>query len=83
MGFGNCVLVSDIPENLETVGDAGVAFKNRDCDDLRHKMQYLISNSDVVCDYRKRAVERITKLYTWDSVVERMEKLYSSLMESL
>jgi glycosyltransferase involved in cell wall biosynthesis len=81
MGFGNCVLVSDIPENLETIGDAGVTFKNRDCEDLRDKMLNLISNSDVVREYRKRAVERIARFYSWDSVAERMERLYLSLTE--
>jgi glycosyltransferase involved in cell wall biosynthesis len=81
MGFGNCVLISDIPENLETVGDAGVTFKSGDCEDLREKMLYLVSNPDVVRDYRKRAVERVAKLYSWDSVAERMEKVYLWLNE--
>jgi glycosyltransferase involved in cell wall biosynthesis len=79
MGFGNCVLVSDIPENLETVGDAGVSFKSMDCQDLRDKMLYLTSYSDVVREYRKRAVERIAKLYSWDSIVDRVERLYLTL----
>ena len=26
MGYGNCVLVSNIAENLETVGEAGLSF---------------------------------------------------------
>jgi len=81
MGFGNCVLISDIPGNLEAVGNAGVTFKNKDCQDLCDKMVYLISNPDVVHEYREKAVERISKFYTWDSVAERMERLYISLIE--
>lgn len=81
MGFGNCVIVSDIPGNLEAVGDAGVTFKNRDWHDLSDKLSYLTSSPDVVREYRKRAVERITRFYTWDSVAERMERLYLSLTE--
>ena len=26
MGFGNCMLVHDVPENREVVGDAGLFF---------------------------------------------------------
>ena len=76
MGFGNCVLASDIPENLETIGDAGMTFRNKDVGDLRAKMLQLLSNPRVVENYRSRAVERIAKLYSWDSVAERMEQLY-------
>ncbi len=34
MGFGNCVVVSDLIENIETVGGAGVTFRNRDIGDF-------------------------------------------------
>jgi glycosyltransferase involved in cell wall biosynthesis len=79
MGFGNCVLASDIPENVETVGDAGVTFRNGDRVDLREKLRYLLSNPSIVRDYRKRAVERVARLYSWDTVADRMERLYFSL----
>jgi glycosyltransferase involved in cell wall biosynthesis len=76
MGFGNCVLASNIPENLETIGDAGVTFRNKDVCDLREKMVQLLSSPDVVENYRRRAVKRVAEFYSWDSVAERMEQLY-------
>jgi glycosyltransferase involved in cell wall biosynthesis len=81
MGFGNCPLVSNIPENLETVGEAGVSFRRGDVQDLRDKLLYLISNPDIVKIYRERAVRRVATLYTWDSVADRLEQIYLSLLE--
>jgi glycosyltransferase involved in cell wall biosynthesis len=81
MGFGNCSLVSDIPENLETIGDAGVSFRRGNVQDLRDKLRYLISNPDVVRAYREKAVKRVVARYSWDSVADRMEQIYMSLLE--
>jgi glycosyltransferase involved in cell wall biosynthesis len=79
MGFGNCVLASDILENVETLGDAGVTFRTRDPRDLRDKMLYLLQNPDVVQTYRRRAFERVSRFYSWDAVADRMEQVYFSL----
>jgi glycosyltransferase involved in cell wall biosynthesis len=79
MGYGNCVLVSDIPENLETIGDAGISFRNKDFEDLRKKIRLLLSNADIVEDHRKKAVDRVTRSYSWDSIANHMEKVYLSL----
>lgn len=81
MGAGNCVLVSDIQENLETIGDAGVTFRNMDVQDLHEKMSHLVAEPNLVQTYRKRAAERIERFYSWDSVTDRMERLYLSLTE--
>jgi len=81
MGCGNCVLVSDIPENLETIGNAGIPFRNRDSEDLRKKIQQLLTDAEMVEAYRKKAVHRVAQLYSWDSVADQMERLYSSLIK--
>ena len=81
MGFGNCVLASDIPENLETIGDAGLTFRSGDEQDLRDKMSYLLSDPSVVRSFREKAVERVAELYSWDSIAEQTERLYSWLLD--
>jgi glycosyltransferase involved in cell wall biosynthesis len=81
MGSGNCVLASDIPQNLETIGDAGLSFRNKSLDDLRRKIQLLLSNREIVEDYRKKAVDRVTRLYSWDSIADHVENLYMSLSD--
>jgi glycosyltransferase involved in cell wall biosynthesis len=80
MGFGNCVLVSDIPENCETIGDAGIAFKRSDPQDLTKKLQELIDNPEIVQEYRGRAIRRVKENYSWDVVTDKYEELFFSLL---
>ena len=81
MGFGNCVLASDIPENLETIGDAGLTFRSGDEQDLCDKMSYLLSDPTVVQSFRGKALQRVARQYSWDSIAEQTERLYSRLLE--
>jgi len=81
MGAGNCVLVSDIAYNTEAVSDAGVNFKNKDVDDLREKMQWLVDHPEEVAQYRERAVTRIRSEYDWDKVVDEYETMFRELIE--
>lgn len=82
MGAGNCVLVSDIAYNEETIESAGVTFRNKDADDLRDKMQHLADRPEVVAAYRKKAVERVRNAYSWEAVVEHYERLFETLVAS-
>jgi len=79
MGFGNCVVVNGIPENLETIGDAGVSYPINDVEALTEILQHLIEHPDEVEAYKKKAVERITNRYNWDRIAEATDELYGSL----
>ena len=79
MGCGNCVVASDIPQNLETIGEAGVPFRNKNPEDLARKIKLLLSDADIVEDHRRKAVDRVTRFYSWDSIADRFEKVYMSL----
>jgi len=78
MGFGNCVIVNGTPENIEVVGDAGIIYRKNDVDDLKEKIQYVISNANVIKVYKEKALERIKQNYSWDTVTDRYEKLFKS-----
>jgi glycosyltransferase involved in cell wall biosynthesis len=80
MAVGNCALVSDIPENLETIGDAGFSFRNGDTEDLRKKIEFLIENPDIVQATRLKAIEHVRENYGWDKITDRLEKIYFSLV---
>jgi glycosyltransferase involved in cell wall biosynthesis len=83
MGYGNCVLVSDMPSHLETIGDAGVAYDlEAGADDLGQKLAWLIGHPETVEDYRHRAAIRVAERYQWDDVVDAHEELYSRLIET-
>jgi len=79
MALGKCVLVSDIPENLETIGDAGFSFKHGDIENLQAKLQFLLSSPQEIDRVERKAVERIQKYYDWDIITEKMRKIYDAL----
>ncbi|MBF0234629.1 MAG: glycosyltransferase family 4 protein, partial [Desulfamplus sp.] len=66
MSYGNCCLSSDIPENLEAVEQYGYTFKNRDVDDLRTQLQYLINNPEKVKEKKREARAHVLRHYSWD-----------------
>jgi glycosyltransferase involved in cell wall biosynthesis len=80
MALGKCVLVSDIPENLETIGDAGFSFRRGDSEDLKEKLQFLLANPDKVHKMQRKAMDRIRKHYDWNMITDQIEKIYTSLI---
>lgn len=78
MGFGNCVLVYAVAENLETMGDAGIAFDS--VESLRAQLQALIDEPDRLAEYQRRAVARIRAMYTWERVTDATEALCFKLL---
>jgi glycosyltransferase involved in cell wall biosynthesis len=76
LSYGRCVLVSDIPENMEVAEECAVAFRSRDVGDLREKLQMLISSPDLVKHYESKARGHILEHYSWDKVTKSLEALY-------
>jgi glycosyltransferase involved in cell wall biosynthesis len=77
MACGRCVVVSDIEQNLETIGTAGVAFRCGDPQSLRQTLAGLLNASERVNSLGRQARERIDTTYNWDIVVNELERLYS------
>src|SRR5678816_3690805 len=77
MGYGNCVLTLAAPENIETVGDAGILY--HDEKDLAHKLQRVLRDGSLVQAYRNRAQLRVQGNYDWDRVVDKYEDLFSRM----
>lgn len=78
MSYGNCCLVSDIPENAEVVEECGVTFKKSNVEDLRKKLQFLINNPKDVEKIKVKSTEFICSKYNWDSVVDSTLVLYQN-----
>lgn len=76
MSYGNCCLVSDIPECTEVVEDNAFVFKKSDVNELRTKLQEACDNPTLVFDFKKRAADYICNKYNWDAVTKQTEKLY-------
>ena len=77
MSYGNCCVVSDIPENTEVVGDCALTFKKSNVEDLQRVLTKLLENDDLVQEYKAKASDFICNKYNWDSVVDETLELYS------
>ena len=76
MSYGNCCLVSDIPECVEVVEDKALIFKKADVQDLQEKLQDACDHPQKVEAYKKQAADFICEKYNWDEVVKETMKLY-------
>ena len=59
MSYGNCCLVSDIPECAEVVEDKALIFKKSDVEDLQKKLQDACNCSENVQEFKKNAADFI------------------------
>jgi len=76
MALGNCVVVQDTPENLETIGEAGLAYDGRKgAVDLHRTLMGLLDNPQLIQTLRQEAQERAQRLYSWDRVTDAYERL--------
>ena len=78
MSYGNCCLVSDIPECVEVVEDKALVFKKSDTEDLRTTLQKACEHPESVAELKQTAADFICQKYNWDNVVEETVKLYRS-----
>ena len=76
MSYGNCCLVSNIPECTEVVERKAVVFSKGDVDNLVVKLQMLCDFEEAVKHYKGGASYFICGKYRWDDVVEKTVSLY-------
>ncbi len=75
MGFGNCVIVNDTPENREVVGDAGIYFEARRPASLASALEQLDADAARVQHGRARATTQARDHFSWDRVTDQYETL--------
>ena len=80
MAFGSCVVVHNTEENVETIAEAGFCYDGTiGSDSLRELLEYLLTNAEVVEEYRQRARKRAKIEYSWESVTNDYERLFYKL----
>lgn len=80
MSAGRTVLVSDIPENMESIDHSGLTFANADADDLRDKLTELINHPEIVAERGARASAWIRREYDWDAIAKATEGVYARIV---
>ena len=80
MAFGACVVAHNTPENLETLGDAGLAYDGKlGADSLRQGLARLLSDPELTRAYAARAHARAQSQYNWETVTDSYERLFYKL----
>jgi glycosyltransferase involved in cell wall biosynthesis len=82
MGHGLPALVSDIPENIEVVGDCGATFRTGDVDALATALAEALCAPGNLAAMGERGRARVRRLYSWDAVAERYSDLYQRVASS-
>jgi glycosyltransferase involved in cell wall biosynthesis len=78
MGRGNAIVANDVPEHRETLGDAGVYYRN--ATELAGRLQELLDDAEVMNELRRRSRERAAELYSWDAVTHAYERWFETLV---
>jgi glycosyltransferase involved in cell wall biosynthesis len=79
MGFGNCVVVNDTPENREVAGDAGLYFRAAEPAGLAAALERVRADPGEARRLGSAAAARAARLYTWDGVTARYAELFDRL----
>ena len=77
MSYGMQCVASDIPENREVIGEAGLMFRNKDTDDLQRVLDGSIRDAAGAVEMGAKARRRVGALFCWDGVVDQLGDLYS------
>ena len=76
MSYGNCCLVSDIPECVDVVEDKAIIFQKSDVNSLYTKLVDICCNSSNVQSFKRTAEEFVCNKYSWNKIVKDTCCLY-------
>lgn len=79
MSFGKCVLISNIPENLEAIDHSGIPFEVGNVENLTEKLTALINHPEIVEARAKLAMGYMKNHFDWEKVVLKTEEVYKKL----
>lgn len=81
MSYGNCCIVSDIPENMEVVGEYALSFEKGNVDSLKQTLETVITNTELANQYKSESQSYICGRYDWDAVAEKTMQLYEKVRD--
>lgn len=76
MSYGNCCLISDIPECTEVTEEKAVCFSKGNVDDLREKLQMLCADSRLVQTCREQTQNHACGKFSWEETVDKTLEQY-------
>ncbi|MBE5801568.1 MAG: glycosyltransferase family 4 protein [Clostridiales bacterium] len=83
LSFGNCCLVSDIPENADLVQGCGFTFQTGDTDSLAGKLDELLQDPSKVEQCRQAVSKHLNAMEGWDDVTNRTLQVYQDVCDGI
>jgi glycosyltransferase involved in cell wall biosynthesis len=81
MALGNCVVVNGIPENRETIGNAGLAYEGaQGSTALKPVLDRLLDAPTEVERFRTLARQRAGSVFQWETIVDQYEALFERVL---
>ncbi len=77
MSYGLPTLVSDIPENIEAIGQAGFSFVCNDIADLATQLQTMLKYSEQAKQIGQLAKTHVEREYNWERITDATERVYA------
>ncbi|MGB5161360.1 MAG: DUF1972 domain-containing protein [Thermoanaerobaculia bacterium] len=82
MGYGNCVVVNDTPENREVAGETAHYFTASRPQTLSRALESMRSDPQNAHERGRSCLERASRLYNWDEVAASYRRLFRRLAET-
>ena len=79
MGYGNCAVVNDTPENREVAGEAALWFQAGEPASLAAALNWVLSHPAEARQLGEAAARRAASRFSWEAVADR----YAALLEGL
>src|SRR4051794_30702698 len=75
MGYGNCILVNETPENREVAGGTGLYFRAHEPATLAEALERVLRSPERARARGRAARRRAALLFSWDRVADRYAEL--------
>ena len=80
MGLASLIVANATPENAEVLQDTGILYSRNDVSDLAARLQRVNDCPEEFAHLRGLARQRASSEYSWNSVVDRYERLFTRLV---
>lgn len=81
MGYGNCLVVNDTPENREVAGDCALYFRAAEPATLTAALETVLRESEPARARGEAAARRAAERYSWEVVSRRYAELFTHLAD--
>jgi len=81
MGYGNCLVVNDTPENREVAGEAALYFRAAEPETLTAALETVRRDPQSALERGRAAARRAEARFSWESVSREYAELFEDLSQ--